>query len=245
MLLSGIAAAPADLGDFIYDQHPGALVPRDVAFRNAGGRVTTIGEAQDGRPAVLALGYFHCPNLCGLVRADLYDALARSGLAPGTYSVIALSIDPAETSADAAEAARADAARFPRAKVAQYFTGDAAAIRSVAEAVGFRNRFDAASKQFLHPAGLVLLTPAGAVSGYLLGLGYKPGELGLGIARAGGGGIAGVASPVLLLCFHFDPTTGRYTLAVLKLLKLAAGLTILVLGCVLYFAFRCERRPVL
>ncbi len=37
-------------------------------------------------------------------------------------------------------------------------------------------------------------------------------------------------SPVLLLCFHYDPTTGRYSLAILRVLKLAGVLTVLVIG---------------
>jgi protein SCO1 len=115
-------------------------------------------------------------------------------------------------------------------------------VRAISEAVGFRDRFDMRLKQFLHPAGIVFVTPGGVVSSYLLGVGYAPGDVRLGVTRASTGSIAARALPVLLLCFHFDPTTGRYTLAVLKLLELGAGLTVLVLGGTLLLAFRRERR---
>ncbi len=103
----------------------------------------------------------------------------------------------------------------------------------MAQAVGFRSRWDADLQQFLHPTGMVVLTPAGTVSSYALGVGYPAADLRGALLRARDGAVAAAASPVLLLCFHFDPTTGRYTLAVLKLLQLAAGLTVLTIGGVL------------
>ena len=83
--------------------------------------------------------------------------------------------------------------------------------------------------------------PTGRVSGYLLGVGYSPGDLALGVTRASKGGIERAATPVLLLCFHFDPTTGRYTLAITKVLQLAGLLTVLTIGALIGLAFRRER----
>jgi len=97
------------------------------------------------------------------------------------------------------------------------------------------------NRQFLHPAGVVFLGPTGRVSGYLLGVGYSPGDLALGVTRASKGGLERAATPILLLCFHFDPTTGRYTLAITKALQLADLLTVLTLGALIGLAFRRER----
>jgi protein SCO1/2 len=82
----------------------------------------------------------------------------------------------------------------------------------------------------------------GVVSSYLLGVGYRPGDLRAAVTRAGEGGVAKAALPVLLLCFHFDPTTGRYTLAVTRLLQLAGGLTVLTIGGTIALALRRERQ---
>jgi protein SCO1 len=240
-------AAPApDLRDFAYQQKPGARLPSSETFRDATGRHVRIADLLHGKPAILALGYFSCPNLCGIVRADLYNALAQTGMIAGQdYTLIALSIDPAETSGDAARAKAADIAAYPLPGAERdwhFLTGSAADVRAISDAVGFRDRFDAQLKQFLHPAGIVFITPGGVVSSYLLGVGYAAGDVRLGVTRASTGTIAARALPVLLLCFHFDPTTGRYTLAVLELLKLGAGLTVLVIGGTLFLAFRRERR---
>jgi protein SCO1 len=240
------AAVQPDLRDFAYQQKPGAQLPSGETFRDATGREVRIADLLRGKPAILALGYFSCPNLCGVVRADLYNALAQTGMIAGRdYTLIALSIDPAETSSDAAKAKAADTAQYPLPGAAQnwhFLTGAAADVRAVSDAVGFRDRFDSRLKQFLHPAGIVFVTPGGVVSSYLLGVGYAAQDVRLGVTRASTGSIAARALPVLLLCFHFDPTTGRYTLAILKLLKLGAGLTVLVIGGTLFLAFRRERR---
>jgi protein SCO1/2 len=227
-------AAADDRASLAWQQHPGALLPLQTPLRDEAGRAVTLREAFGRTPVILDLGYYHCPTLCGVVRGDLINALANSGLVSGRdFSVAALSIDPAETSADAARARREDFAQAPFADAASwhYFTGSAAGIAAIAETIGFHDRYDPILKQFMHPAGVVVLTKAGRVSSYLLGVGYSGGDLRAAVLRAGSGGIARAALPILLLCFHFDASTGRYTLAVVKLLKLLAGLTVVsVLG---------------
>ena len=241
MLLHGQPARAAnDLSEFAYDQHPGAQVPLTTLFTDSSGRAMTMGEALADRPTILALGYFHCPNLCGLVRDDLMNALGRLNTS-ANYSLIVLSIDPAETPSDARSAQQADSARLAAATSWHYLTGSATAIRSVTDAVGFRTRFDTANKQFLHPAGLVFLTRTGIVSSYLLGLGYQPSDVGLGITRSENG-MTARALPILLLCFHYDPTTGRYTLAILRILQLGGAITVIAVAGTIMLALRRERR---
>jgi protein SCO1/2 len=244
LLIGGpVAARAADGLAFAWQQHPGARLPLDTRVDEAGRKVA-IGEAFGRAPVILDLGYYHCPSLCGVARSDMIAALGNSGMVSGRdFSVVVLSIDPAETPADAARAKAADLAQAPFATSADwhYFTGSSASIDSVADAVGFRDRYDEALKQFMHPAGIVVLTKGGVVSSYLLGVGYSGGELRAAVLRAGSGGIARAALPILLLCFHFDAATGRYTLAVVKLLKMLAALTVAgVLG--LLFALSRARR---
>jgi protein SCO1/2 len=234
------AEAATDFSTFAYDQHPGAQLPLTAPFEDASGHATTLGQALAYRPAILVLGYFHCPNLCGLVRDDLMKALSSLD-APLNYSLVVLSIDPSETPADARSAQQADAARFEPVMNGHYLTGSAAAVRSVTDAVGLRAQFDSMNKQFLHPAGLVFLTRTGIVSSYLLGLGYQPSDVGLGIARAANG-VTAHALPILLLCFHYDPATGRYTLAILRVLQLGAAITVMVVAGTVMLALRRERR---
>lgn len=226
-------AAPYDTHDFAWSMARGAQVPMQSVLRDEAGRDITLAAAAAGRPVILDIGYYKCALLCGVVRADLLAALEASGLAGGhDYALLSVSIDPAETPRDAAAAKLADLARAPSASAADwhYLTGPARGVAAVTSVVGFHARYDADLKQFLHPTGLVLLTKAGIVSGYLLGVGYSGGDLRAAVLRAGKGGIAQAALPILLLCFHFDSTTGRYTLAIEKVLRLMGIVTVLTLG---------------
>jgi protein SCO1/2 len=242
-----VLAAPApDLNGIAYEQRPGSQLPGQAVFQDDTGRIVQQADLFHGKPLIIALGYFHCPNLCSIVRADLLKALGASGLVAGSgYSLILLSIDPSETSTDAAAAKADDLQRYPAPGAAQYWhflTGTQDAVQAMADALGFHNRIDPERKTFAHPVGVVFATPAGLVSSYLLGVGYQPADVRLAVTRATSGGISPAVSPVLLLCFDYDPATGRYTLTILKLLRLAAAITAIALAIKLLFAFLHERR---
>lgn len=243
--ISADAVAP-NLAALAYHENPGAQLPLGARFRDEAGRAVQLRDLLGAGPAILALVYFHCPNLCGVVQNDLLHALDLSGLkTPADYRLIAISIDPAETTADAARAKQSDLARYPAPGADRgwhFLTGDTASIRAAADAVGFADRFDPALKQFLHPTGIVFLTAGGRVSGYLLGIGYQPGDVTAGVLRARSGGIARAALPVLLFCFHFDATTGRYTLAVMRIVRIVGALFVLTLGALLACTFVFGRK---
>ena len=240
-----VAASAPDFSGIAYEQRPGAQIPIQDIFRDDTGRIVRLDDLFEGRPLVLALGYFHCPNLCSIVRADLFEALRESGMMAGRdYALVALSIDPSETRADAAAAKAEDLQRYPTPGAAQnwhFLTGTFDVVQAVANAVGFHERFDPELKQFAHPVGIVFATPTGAVSSYLLGVGYRAADVRLGVARAASGSIAAAALPVLLLCYDYNPVTGRYTLAIMKLLRLAAAITVATMAGVLFLAFRRDK----
>ncbi len=246
-LLLPLAAQADPADDFAWVMNRGAQVPLATVLHDEAGRDLTLAAAGAGKPVILDLGYFHCPTLCGVVRNDLLAALKTSGLTENQdYALVSLSIDPAETPKDAADAKAADLAQSGFATGAgwHYMTGTDQSVAAITSVVGFRSRWDAQFKQFMHPTGLVVLTRTGLVSGYLQGVGYSGGELRAAVLRAGDGGIAAAALPILLMCFHFDSTTGRYTLEIMKLIRLAGGLTVVtILG--LLFVLHRRRRAML
>lgn len=230
-----IHAAPSfDPAVLAYHERLGQRVPTDVEFQDADGRAVKLGGLAHGMPLVLIPAYFRCTNLCGVVRASFFGALHSSGLRAGRdFAVAVLSIDPTESRSDASAARTSDAAAFDAAGAGRgwdYLTGSPSGIKAVMQAVGFRYRLDAATRQFVHPAGVVFLSPDGVVSSYLLGVGFRPAQVRSALRRAAGGGIGVEDSPLLLLCFHFDEATGRYSLEVMKLVRLAAILTVIVIA---------------
>lgn len=245
LLCAPCLAAPPDASGLAFRQHPGASVPLDVQFIDHTGQVASLRTLLNGRPAVLMLGYFHCPSLCGVVRDDAFEALSQTGLdTPAAFSVIDLSIDPHEGAKDAAQARDEDLARFPTPGAAEgwhFLTGAPEDLSAVTAAVGFPSRWDNGLQQFLHPAGLVFLTSTGIVSSYVLGVGYSGMAIRDALLKARAGTVAPAASPLLLLCFHYDSTTGKYSLEVVKLLRVGAALTLLLIAGLLVVIHRKRR----
>lgn len=237
------AAAP-DPSGLAFQQRQGNRVPLDAVFTDQTGAPTTFGSAMGGHPTVLQLGYFACPALCGLSRDDTLAALAGSGLRLGDdYRFTFVAIDPAETPREAAAALASDLAHHPvpgDPAAFGYLTGPATAL---AASVGFPSRYDTMLKQFLHPSGIIVLTPDGVVSSYLMGIGYTPQDLRAAIVQAGQRVVAPPEpNPILLMCFHYDSTTGRYTLSIMKVLRLFAGLTVVAAVGIVVYLRRSERR---
>lgn len=241
-----IAAPPQPGMESAFEQRPGAELPRQDIYRDDTGRAVRLDELFARAPLVLVLGYFHCPNLCSVVRADLLQALGASGLAAGRdYSLVAVSIDPTERSTDAAAAKAKDLARFPTPDASanwRFLTGSMKSVQDLADAVGFHDRADPEQKKFAHPVGVIFVTPSGIVSSYLLGIGYQPDDVRRAVERAATGAIAPPASPILLLCYDYNPTTGRYTLAIMKILRLAAAITVVSIAGLVFLTIRRERR---
>ncbi len=240
------AIRPSAFADLGFAQQPGAQVPLDVALRDEQGRPVRLGDYVHGLPVVLVLEYLHCPNLCGLVLGNLASALqglTHADLRAGRdYRVVALSIDPQETPADARAAHEKYRPQFGDTAQWHFLTGDAAAIEAVAAAIGFRYRYDEAIGQYAHPSGVTILSPSGRVARYILGIDYRPMDLRLGLTEAEAGEVSAPASQLLLLCYCYDPQTGRYSLAVSRLLQGAGLLTVLMIAIPLYRALRREQR---
>ncbi|HEY0524375.1 MAG TPA: SCO family protein [Stellaceae bacterium] len=242
------SSLPADaLADLAFAQHPGAALPRDVLLRDEQDRPVRVGDLFRGakrRPIVLVFDYFRCTTLCGLVLGDLAAALQKVPLTPGRdYEVVAVSIDPRETPQDAAALKARHFERTPAlAGAAQFLVGDEGEVRRLADAVGFHYRFDEALGQYAHPAGVVLVSPDGTVSRYILGIQYEPMDLRLGIVDAAQGTVASPSTQLLLLCYGYDPAQGKYNLVVGNLLRITGVASIAAVGLVILLAGRRGRR---
>ncbi|MBP2302434.1 SCO family protein [Azospirillum picis] len=240
------ALLPSGFADLAFDQHPGARLPRDVVLRDGGGREVATGSLFDrGRPLVLVFDYFRCTTLCGVVLGDLAAALRTVPLSPGKdYEVMAVSIDPEDRPADARALLDRHFDRDPRlAGAIHALVGEPREVARLAGAAGFPYRRDEATGQYAHPAGVVLVSPGGTVSRYILGVGYDPMDLRLGLVDAAGGAVGSVADHILLLCYGYDPAEGRYNAAVGRLMQATGALSVLALGLVIARAARRTGRP--
>jgi protein SCO1/2 len=163
------------------------------------------------------------------------------------FEVVSVSIDPRETPALALEKKTHYVERSGKPSIAKgwhYLTGTEANIRRLTKAAGFRYAWDASAQQFAHPAGIVIATPQGKVARYLFGIDYGPRDLRLGLLDASEEKISSPLTKVLLYCYHYDLATGRYSLAIMRIVRVAGAATVLSLGMLIFVWTRRERRQV-
>ena len=224
------------LGRVGVDQRIGERVPMDLRFEDRHGDTVTLGNLINGKPALLQLAWYDCPNLCDLSLRRLGSRLSDVKFQPGEdFQVVTVSIDPREGTgaADRALATLRDSYQGDNdAGDWQVLTGDARAIDTLARRIGYRYQYDAESEQFAHPAALAVLDGDGRLSSYLLGLTFSGRDVEPALTRAGEGRLGSITDRIALRCFHFDPEKGTYTLDILRLLNLACLITALVLALV-------------
>ncbi len=234
------------LSGVAFEQKLNEPIPLDLVFRDETGQSVQLGDYFGEKPVILTLNYYKCPMLCPLVLDELATSLAQIPLTMGDqFNVVTVSIDPRETPQLAAAAKKKYIRRYgrPGAEAGWHFlTGEEASIKRLAQAVGFHYAYDAKSDQYAHPAGIMILTPQGKISRYFYGIEYAPMDLRLGLVEASANKIGSLVDQVLLRCYHYDPVTGKYTLAVMNVLRLAGVTTVLILSSFVLVMFRRERR---
>jgi len=236
---------PTLLRDVGYDQRLGEQVPLDLVFRDEVGRLIPLRSLFRGRAMVLSLVYYQCPMLCTLTLNGLASALSVLTFDVGKeFDVVTVSFEPKETAPLAAAKKKAHLERYPRPGAAEgwhFLTGDAPTIAALTRAVGFRYVWDAETRQYAHPAGLVVLTPDGRIARYMYGVEYAPRDLRLALVEASQRRIGNPVDTVLLYCYQYDPARGRYAASVLRLVRLGGILTVLGLASFVLVSLRRER----
>jgi len=237
---------PAALREVAFDQRVNEQIPLDVVFHDEGGRSVRLGEYFGVQPTILVLVYYRCRDLCPLLLDGVVRTLRAISFGAGDpYHLLVVSFDPRDTPAIAASK-KADLARQygrPGAETGWHFlTGEEAAIRSLTQAVGFHYTYDAATEQYGHAAGLVVLTPQGKIYRYMYGIEFSPRDLRLSLVEASGNKLGSVIDQVLLFCYHYDPATGKYSLLVMKVLRLAGLMTVGVLATFIIVMCLSDRR---
>jgi protein SCO1/2 len=237
VLISRAAGVNADfagvnLADIKFTPHPNAALPLNAELTDEMARQVTLGDTLGREPGLLLFVWYKCDKLCHTTLNMLATTVSMmpAGDAP---NLIALSIDSRETAADAYRAKQTFIDRFPRLGLNDrwhFLTAPPGVMRRFTDIAGYQFRYDARHDQFIHPAGLIVLTPDGRISSYLFGAAFQPDALESRLKRAAANQVkAAPPNPLLLLCYGYDDTTGRYTFAVMKALRLLAVVSVLAL----------------
>ena len=231
------------------DQKLGESIPLDLAFTDSLGQPVKLGDYFGQKPVILSLGYYECPMLCSLVRNGLYESLKQLDFTVGhEFEVVIVSIDPAETPEDADVKRQVSIMNYERGTSGDgwnFLVGEEESIRQLAEAIGFHYTYDAEIDQYLHPSGIVVLTPQGQLSRYFYGIDFPAQDLRLGLVEAADNQIGSAVDQFLLLCYHYDPVSGKYTLFIMNIIRMIGLLTVVIIGGVLFLMLRRDRNKTL
>jgi len=237
---------PKLLQDVGIDQKLNAQIPLQLTFRDETGKTVQLGDYFGQKPVILALVYYECPMLCTQVLNGLLTSLKGMPLDVGKqFNVVTVSFNPNEKPGLAMNKKRVYVGLYGRPGAPEgwhFLTGDEGPIHQLADSVGFHYAYDNAADQYAHATAIMVLTPQGKISRYFYGIDYPSSDLRLSLVEASNNKIGSPVDQILLFCYHYDPTTGKYGLVIANVLRAAAAVTALVLGTIMFLLFRRERQ---
>jgi len=230
-----------------FQQNLNSQINRDLRFRDEYGRDVRLGDYFGKKPVVLVLGYYQCPMLCTLTLNGMVQAMEDMKWGVGKeFDIINVSIDPHETPALALAKKRNYLKKYGRSGADagwHFLTGDESSIHELTTEAGFKYLFDPVAKQYAHPSGLVILTPDGKISQYLFGVTFHASDLYAALHDASGAKIGSPIQRLVLLCFCYNPITGKYGAAIMLTVRILGAATVLSMAWFFIFFIRREKRP--
>jgi protein SCO1/2 len=243
-------AAPKRLQGVDVVEHLGERVPEALSFHDQDGRPVKLGDyLHGGVPVILTFNYSSCPMLCSLQLTAFVDGLKRLDFAAGKeFRIVTVLLDPKET--------QETAHRFRARYLSQYarpgteagwtfLTGSDHDIRELARSVGFSYNYNEARGEYLHPAAIMLLAPDGKIARYLYGLEYPDKTLRLGLVEASEGRVGSSLDRLILYCFHYDSSEGRYAPIAARIMQLGGGVSLALLVVFLAVLIRRDKKRIL
>jgi protein SCO1/2 len=250
--VGSVAAQPADAVTGVLKragitEQIGNPLALDATFLDENGDSVVVGDYFDGeRPVALTFVYHECPMLCSLVLEGLTKAMREIEWTLGDeYRGLTVSISPSESP----EQARRQKERYLKrlseradGEAWAFLTGEKDQIAALTASAGFDFEKDADSGEYGHAATVILVSPEGVVTRYLYGISYAPFDLRAGLIEASEGRVGSIADRLIMFCFQYDPVEGSYVPHAWLAMRLAGGLTLVLLAGFLAVMWKREKR---
>jgi protein SCO1/2 len=238
---------PKALESVDVNEHLGARIPRSLGFLDETGRPVTLGDYTDGTvPVVFTFNYSNCPMLCSLMLNGFVQGMKTLDFTPGReFRIVTVSIDPNEKPERALATQRRYLGAYgkPEAKNGWHFlTGSAENVKAYADALGMQYTYVPERKEYAHAAAIAVASPDGTIVRYLYGVEYPEKSLKLALLEAAQGKIGTPFDRLLLYCFHYDSSQGRYAPVAANIMRLGGGVAVVVLAGLLTVLFRSDAR---
>ncbi len=218
----------------------GKLAALDTAWTTSDGKKVLLNQFFTGKPVILVPVYYTCPMLCQLVLKGLAKGLKQLDMVEGgVYDLVIYSINPKDSSTTSLPKKNnflKDLGQNKHARSVTFLTGEEKSIRILSKSIGFQFEKDPASGEYVHSAMLLFLSPEGQIMRYMGGIDFNPRDVKLALIEASSGKVGSFWEQILLVCYHYNPSKGKYSMAVDRILKIFGGLTVL---CLVLFIWRC------
>jgi protein SCO1/2 len=246
-LVDRVDEVPKPLRSVDVKEHLGRMLPKHLAFRDQDGKQLTFGEVFDGEhPVLLTLNYSNCPMLCSLQLNGLVDGLKQVEWGINRdYKVVTVSLQPDEPVDIATRTRNRYLTQYGRPDAQagwRFLAGSEQNVKAFADAIGFSFHYDTERDEYAHPAAIVLASPHGKIARYLYGLEYDPKTLRLGLVEASEGRVGTTLDRLILYCYHYDSSVGRYAPVARRIMQLGGAVTVVLLGLFLTVLFRADAR---
>ena len=237
--------APKQVEGVDVNEHLGAALPHGLAFKDEHGQAVTLGQYFDGKhPVILTFNYSNCPMLCSLMLNGLLAGLKQLAYTPGNeFRIVTVSIDHEETPEHALKTQRRYLDKYDRKGAEQgwsFLTGSEESVKAYARALGFGFAYNEARKEYAHPSAMAVASPDGRIVRYLYGIEYPPSKLKLSLVEAAEGKIGNPFDRLVLYCFHYDATQGRYAPVAANIMRAGGAVAVLVLASFLTLLWRAD-----
>ena len=242
--------APKRLKGVDLIEHLGDRVPETLGFHDQDGKAVTLADyLHSDQPVILTFNYSSCPMLCSLQLTAFVAGLKKLDFMAGKqFRIVTVLLDPKETN-DTAHRFRArylSQYNRPGAEPGwNFLTGSDENIHALAKSVGFTYNYNEARGEYVHPAAITLLSPDGKVARYLYGLEYPEKTLRLGLVEASEGRVGTSLDRLVLYCFHYDSSEGRYAPIAARIMQLGGGVCLALFAGFLTILIRRDKKRTL
>lgn len=244
---------PNELEDMKIQEKPGEKIDLSLGFTDESGAKVTLSEffKEKHKPVFLTIVYYKCPSLCNFHLNGVSKVFKSMDWNVGKeFEFVAVSMDHRETpdlAKTKKEAYIQDYYKDTKSGKEKlngwhFLTGDEANIKTLADSVGFKYRFNPKNNQWIHPAVAYIITPDGKISRYLHGIDFSPIDLKLSLIEAADGKIGSITDKLVLFCFQYDSEKNKYVLYAYNIMRLGGILTVLLVGGFLFSFWRSQSK---
>jgi len=220
-------------------EHLDTYLPSDVILTDVNGDTTFL-SAVINKPTVLNFVYYRCPGICTPLMDGIAEVVNQSDLELGEdYQIVTISFDFTETSDLALKKRNNYFLLVEKEGIEKgwlFFTADSMNVARLTQATGFS--YKRTGNDFIHTAGLILLSPEGKITRYLNGTYFLPFEFKLAVIEASKGIPGPTVNRILQFCYSYDPVGQAYVLNITKV----SGILILFIGVLVLIVLTVKPR---